>query len=722
MLRAIIVDPMKSQDTDWTTRKDGKVSWDKTFDFDARLPSKLKIEAYKSHHHWHKLSRSILVASFEEELRVLLESDVAAVDGVKRDLTKPFNIVNANNNFSIVFSISISNEEQKESNAVVEATDAAQNIQVLGLVEPFAPTLNTVSSVVENADNFAVLWNDVWKKAGIFLEWVNGVAEVHPFAKIAVQVLSSVYKVIDAQIRRDKSILQLLHIMSEAYDFGREAEPVKEVESQRIALKCLSQQTIECAYFISAYSKDCRFIVKAVKNLFSTVDDAVQEYKTRFQEIRKAFDSRAILNTEITVMRMAKETFDIAVTLNLNDIPYAGGARYKSENQCPPGSHTEILDEISVWINDPNDDRRVCVLTGSGTSAIAHTIALRMDEIDRLGSSFCFDSKKLATRGPNVVLPTIIGDVALRDPLITKALVDITKNDRSLRHTESLHEQFEKLVLKPVRTLSTTGPIVVVIDALDQSGDTDSRRDLLELLATRLQELPQSFRFFLTSLPEDDILERFRDQKGILLKEVPFSGQRTITTTDREGVEAQTHIESQRPQLPNKIEDSYQTESNVNQNSDNDFSVNYDYDFDPNGTLPHLHQDRRPSHSRTEIKEPKDYFPNTQNRPAMLQPPSGSGTLIQKSFNLRNEVMDGVGNDYSQNFGGSRSTTPSSGKRSPSPRVVDADADALLDTPGSEEFKTKIIRSGNTHNTLVKDSNNDYSIHYGRKTDHKKGK
>jgi len=58
--------------------------------------------------------------------------------------------------------------------------------------------------------------------------------------------------------------------------------------------------------------------------------------------------------------------------------------------------------------------------------------------------------------------------------------------------------------MKPARVLSEAivGPIVIIMDPLDESGDTDSRRDLLYILGNtenHITVLPPNIRILLTS-------------------------------------------------------------------------------------------------------------------------------------------------------------------------------------------------------------------------------
>ena len=61
------------------------------------------------------------------------------------------------------------------------------------------------------------------------------------------------------------------------------------------------------------------------------------------------------------------------------------------------------------------------------------------------------------------------------------------------------------------------GPIVIVIDALDEYGDVDSRKDLLPLIVEQFSQLPPMFRFLITSRPEQDIVAAFEPSNSCIV-------------------------------------------------------------------------------------------------------------------------------------------------------------------------------------------------------------
>jgi hypothetical protein len=65
---------------------------------------------------------------------------------------------------------------------------------------------------------------------------------------------------------------------------------------------------------------------------------------------------------------------------------------------------------------------------------------------------------------------------------------------------------------------TTIGPIVIVIDAFDESGDEASRRVILSILANRISELPPNLRVLVTTRRESDIDKAFDSNSHVHCK------------------------------------------------------------------------------------------------------------------------------------------------------------------------------------------------------------
>jgi hypothetical protein len=223
--------------------------------------------------------------------------------------------------------------------------------------------------------------------------------------------------------------------------------------------------------------------------------------------------------------------------IHLNDMPYAAGARFDPNKGCLPGTREKVIAEICDWANeDTVDTPQIFFLNdvaGAGKSAIAHEVARRFDKVKRLGSSYCFDRAHQTERSPNNVFSTVARGLADLDPARKASLLKVVQGQRELRTTSVPSEQFEKFILHPAQGLTTVGPTVIVIDALDESGDPKSREGILSVLGNKATELPSNLRVLITSRAEKDILDSLLGKKHICsrsLKEIDANPMDAITS------------------------------------------------------------------------------------------------------------------------------------------------------------------------------------------------
>ena len=187
------------------------------------------------------------------------------------------------------------------------------------------------------------------------------------------------------------------------------------------------------------------------------------------------------------------------------------------------GTRVAFLDFIVNWVNDPNpDSERGLVLfgqAGTGKSSIAHEIAGLFDKMHRLTSSFIFSRSEQSERRAYHFFTTLAHHLADRYPSFKIALGEVVKDNTDLRGgTRDYRTLFESLILEPLKDLHIVGPILVVIDALDESGDTASPIGLHAFLAKNLIRLPSNFRVVITSRPEHDIVSALVEAQSVKIK------------------------------------------------------------------------------------------------------------------------------------------------------------------------------------------------------------
>ena len=242
------------------------------------------------------------------------------------------------------------------------------------------------------------------------------------------------------------------------------------------------------------------------KNVFSETDTKVANYNSMLDKLMQEFRDRALLGVQYGVQQIRED-------LSLDSLVCAGRVGVNQEKQCLDGTRTQILNEVVDWMNNTDGTApRIFWLhgqAGKGKSAIAHTIALQAKNLGILGSCFCFTRVRQHEGLHTKLFPTIARGLADRDLRLRPLLAKVISSDHSLTDTADVMEQWEKFIIEPLSRLegSWTGNVVVVIDALDESGTESTRTNVLKALAACDAKLPENIRILLTSRPLVDISE-----------------------------------------------------------------------------------------------------------------------------------------------------------------------------------------------------------------------
>jgi NACHT domain len=200
----------------------------------------------------------------------------------------------------------------------------------------------------------------------------------------------------------------------------------------------------------------------------------------------------------------------------IRELPYRGGWRFGNEKRCLPGTRKEFLDYIVNWVENPQSERGLILFgqAGTGKSAIAHEVAHLFDK-KCLGSYFAFLRKERSKDDAYQLFTTLARDLSDSNPAFKHALGMVVKDKSSLRSAREYRTLFECLLLEPLKNLPCFGPIVIIIDALDESGDTVGKSGLHTFLAQNLIDLPSNFRVFITSRPETGIVPAFANAMSV---------------------------------------------------------------------------------------------------------------------------------------------------------------------------------------------------------------
>ena len=181
-----------------------------------------------------------------------------------------------------------------------------------------------------------------------------------------------------------------------------------------------------------------------------------------------------------------------------------------NRNACLPETRMDILQDLFISLTVPNPRRRIIWLhgqAGSGKSTILNTLARCFSKLHRRGAFLFWDRNDAVNSDPGRVIRTLAYQLARFNPIYADTLASLVNADPDIMKS-SLDEQFLSLLQEPLVTLAEEhdlGPVIIILDALDECGTVETRRNLLDVLSSRLAKLPQIFRFLIASRDEPEI-------------------------------------------------------------------------------------------------------------------------------------------------------------------------------------------------------------------------
>ncbi|KAG8992897.1 hypothetical protein FRB90_000873 [Tulasnella sp. 427] len=170
---------------------------------------------------------------------------------------------------------------------------------------------------------------------------------------------------------------------------------------------------------------------------------------------------------------------------------------------CLPGTRLAILERVDNWIKDTSSDSRVLWIrgmAGRGKSTIASTV---VDNWSSRGSCALFHFRRGQTALNARVVCALARQLATTlSPGVKTAVLNAVRENQDIAD-KRLDKQFETLLVAPLATLSGhSNPVILVLDALDESEDGKEAIDLIDLLDRHSASLPPNVKFLLTSRPE----------------------------------------------------------------------------------------------------------------------------------------------------------------------------------------------------------------------------
>ena len=177
---------------------------------------------------------------------------------------------------------------------------------------------------------------------------------------------------------------------------------------------------------------------------------------------------------------------------------------------CLKNTRRNIIDDVLKWIADDSNKAKkilwVYGLAGTGKSTLSTTIAQIMRSHHRLGAFFFF-SHDIPQRNFATLIRTLAYQIAMFNTCFCATISQVVANYDNIA-VMPLEFQFNNFLsanaLKSVEW--SGGPIVLIIDALDECGSEADRKILMQVLSRGFSSLPSFIRIMVVSRQEQDIL------------------------------------------------------------------------------------------------------------------------------------------------------------------------------------------------------------------------
>ncbi|KAI5121598.1 hypothetical protein M0805_009469 [Coniferiporia weirii] len=348
----------------------------------------------------------------------------------------------------------------------------------------------------------------------VLLNFTDFASSIHPAAGAAAKVVSLLYEQCKEQedCHRAASDLmkELVSLLPFVGDIPRDlAKNDKTVET----VKRMLELFCEISGFISSYSTK-----GMLEDVFSSRKDEIDSLKNEFQRLKEVYDWCIKVEVWRSVIETEKQTIDI----QLQQLRPAGRAYYDIGRICLEGTRTAVLEQVRDWA--ASDERLFWLygVAGSGKSSIANSVAHMFDERQRLLGCFFCKKDDPECRVPSNVFPTLALHFSKWHATYRSMVSHVIQGKDGPKLSQSLQWQFELLLKKPLNSLDGDAvdlppkPLIVVIDALDEGGDSAASRSELAKLLLEMAGIVPWLKVFVTSRPLPEFEHVFRrNAKGL---------------------------------------------------------------------------------------------------------------------------------------------------------------------------------------------------------------
>ncbi|PBK89116.1 hypothetical protein ARMGADRAFT_352384 [Armillaria gallica] len=320
--------------------------------------------------------------------------------------------------------------------------------------------------------------------------------------------------VLKRQTERDQTVLLLYEAMITTYKEASDERLLWQRKQLETIYKLLFQTTNECAMFIKRYTNKNR-----IKRFFSlNISQKAGEFIRGFADLREQLHSGVAKDVLVVTLGVGARVDTLVMRMSLQDLKPMQQLGPKST--CMRGTRVQTINALFSWIAEYNYGILWCSgLAGTGKSSVVGTLhdllCFHLSRRSRLAAFIRYD--RTLYRNSLELIASIAYSLGMFDQRIGIAIakaLDTSCAAIKLPASES-RTQFQLLVQDPleqIQELQDEGPLVVIIDGLDES---DVSTELLEVLADGFGPKLPFMRLIVSSRPEERISRVFKNSRHV---------------------------------------------------------------------------------------------------------------------------------------------------------------------------------------------------------------
>ncbi|XP_046858506.1 uncharacterized protein LOC124451950 [Xenia sp. Carnegie-2017] len=185
------------------------------------------------------------------------------------------------------------------------------------------------------------------------------------------------------------------------------------------------------------------------------------------------------------------------------------------------GTRQWLFEKLDTWFNDRSEDAsNVMILIAGpsvGKSVFAAEVCRRYSEKKKLAACHFCRYNRSDYRDPRKLIESLASSMCDTISNFKSKLNEELQRNNS---KESIIDKFFVLLNNPLHSLEGHEPMLLVIDALDES-QVDGKSELLELIVEEFDRLPKWNKIFITSRPELPVQKELKDMNPVEIKTRP---------------------------------------------------------------------------------------------------------------------------------------------------------------------------------------------------------